>query len=66
MNTSLKNIAVLFALILAMMGALGAVLVLGTLADQHIDKIQMRLKSQRENRQPPAAESAADTTASPE
>jgi hypothetical protein len=54
-RTSLKNIGVLLVLILAIVSALGLVVALGSLADKHVDKVQMRLKSQRENRQPPDA-----------
>ncbi len=56
LKTSLSNIGVLVALVVVMLATLGLVLGLGALADKHVDKVQMRLKSQRENRHPRDAE----------
>src|SRR5262249_22598520 len=63
---SLANIGILLALIGVMVLVLGTVLGLGYLADKHVDKVQRRLKSQRENRDPPGAETLPDRQSAPD
>jgi hypothetical protein len=50
---SLRNLGLLFALIAVILLGLGAMLLLGTLADRNMDKVHRRLESHRKMRQPP-------------